>query len=146
MSTFSDFNHFTPVQIRFNDIDVLGHVNNAVHQHYFDYARLRYFEQVLNTAVDWKNNSLVIASIKIDYIEPILLEEKIVVLTRTVGIGNKSLQMIQKIVTNDFSEIKTEGTSVMVGYSIAENTTIVIPDNWKSMIQQYETMPVLTSW
>ena len=36
------FFHETPLQIRFNDVDVMGHVNNSVYQNYFDVARLRY--------------------------------------------------------------------------------------------------------
>jgi acyl-CoA thioester hydrolase len=145
MNILSDFNHFTHVQIRFNDIDILGHVNNAVQQHYFDFARLKYFEEVLNTTIDWKDKSLVIASISTDFENPVFLEESIIVLTRTDKIGNKSLQMTQKIVTADFSEIKTSGTSVMVGYSRSENTPIIIPENWKAAIRRFESIPVLTS-
>ena len=48
------FKHFSPVHIRFNDIDILGHVNNAVQQYYFDIARLDYFRDVFKEAVDWK--------------------------------------------------------------------------------------------
>ena len=145
MNIMSDFNHFTPVQIRFNDIDIMGHVNNAVQQHYFDYARLKYFEEVLKTVIDWKDKSLVIASINIDFENPVFLNENIVVLTRTDKIGNKSLQMTQKIVTADFRETKTSGISVMVGFSKAENASIVIPEEWKKRIRKYESLPVLTS-
>ena len=35
------FFHKTPIQIRFNDVDVVGHVNNSVYQNYFDAARMR---------------------------------------------------------------------------------------------------------
>ena len=34
----------TPIQIRFNDIDILGHVNNVMFGHYCDVARSDYFE------------------------------------------------------------------------------------------------------
>ena len=146
MNIMSDFNHFTPVQIRFNDIDIMGHVNNAVQQHYFDYARLKYFGEVLKTAIDWKDKSLVIASINIDFENPVFLDENIVVLTRTDKIGDKSLQMTQKIVTADFREIKTSGISVMVGFSKVENNSVVIPGEWKERIRQYESLPVLTSY
>ena len=34
-----NFKHTIPVQIRFNDLDVFAHVNNAVIQEYFDLAQ-----------------------------------------------------------------------------------------------------------
>ena len=41
-----DFHHSIPVQIRFNDIDMLGHVNNTVYFSFFDLGKARYFEEV----------------------------------------------------------------------------------------------------
>ncbi len=32
------FNQEDPIQIRFNDIDLLGHVNNTIIQEYFDFG------------------------------------------------------------------------------------------------------------
>ena len=34
-----EFNHQQEIQIRFNDVDVIGHVNNAVQLSYFDIDR-----------------------------------------------------------------------------------------------------------
>ena len=33
----------TPIQLRFNDIDQMGHVNNAVIMEFFDYGKMKYF-------------------------------------------------------------------------------------------------------
>jgi acyl-CoA thioester hydrolase len=51
--------HTTPVQIRFNDIDLMGHVYNAKYQEFFDLARIKYFEEVLGNliSVDKKTTS-----------------------------------------------------------------------------------------
>ena len=39
--------HNTPIQIRFNDIDQLGHATNSVYQQYFDLGKMAYFDHVL---------------------------------------------------------------------------------------------------
>ncbi|MCF0212479.1 MAG: acyl-CoA thioesterase, partial [Bacteroidales bacterium] len=35
--------HSIPIQIRFNDIDQMGHVNNTIIMEYFDLGKSRYF-------------------------------------------------------------------------------------------------------
>jgi acyl-CoA thioester hydrolase len=49
----STFRHSVPVQIRFADIDVNGHVNNVVFQHYFDLAKVGYFNTILGEDINW---------------------------------------------------------------------------------------------
>ena len=35
------------IQIRYSDIDLMGHVNNAVYLNYFEYTRVYYLDQLL---------------------------------------------------------------------------------------------------
>lgn len=42
-----NFKHITPIQIRFNDIDHLGHVNNNAYFAYYDLGKERYIIDVL---------------------------------------------------------------------------------------------------
>ena len=90
------FLHKTPIQIRFNDIDIMAHVNNSVYQNYFDLARIQYFEKVFETQMNWEEKALVLAKITIEYLNPIFLEEEIIVLSKVYKLGNKSLHMKQE--------------------------------------------------
>ena len=38
--------HITPIQLRFNDIDQMGHVNNAVIMEFFDLGKSEYFTAI----------------------------------------------------------------------------------------------------
>ena len=82
---FNNFKHKTPVQIRFKDIDKLGHVNNANHLTYFELARMKYFEDVIGDQIDWKKQGVILARIEINYKLPILLEDKISVFTKDLN-------------------------------------------------------------
>lgn len=132
------FKHFSPVQIRFNDIDILGHVNNAVHQYYFDIARLDYFRDVFKESVDWKEEALVLASITVDYVQPILIDDSIEVCTCINHIGNKSIRMMQEIVDRETREVKSSSRSVLVAYHNRLMSAIPVPERWKEKIREFE--------
>lgn len=134
-----NFNVRTSIQIRFNDIDGLGHVNNSVYSQYFDQGRMDYF-RILNggKSVDWHKAKLVIASTKIDFLKPVFLNEPADVLTKVYKIGNKSLKMIQHLIDPETEEVKATCKSVMVGFDNVSMQSIELPENWRSAILSFE--------
>ena len=138
-----NFKHSLDIQIRFNDLDVLAHVNNAVIQEYFDLGRLYYLQKVLKGELKTGDNTLIIASIKTDFLEPIFLEDKIVVKTTVFHIGNKSLKMIQQLYDISRGKIKAECESVMVAFDISNQESIEFPDKWQQNIIAFEDKVVV---
>ena len=136
------FNHRTPIQIRFNDIDIVGHVNNAMHQHFFDAARLSYFKTIFKQNIDFKSDSfvLVIAKITIEYLKPVLLYDNVFVETKVHAIGNKSLQMTQRVITvfDKHTDVNSESTSVLVGIDQFTSETLAIPEDKKHLLINFE--------
>ena len=130
--------HITPVQIRFNDVDILGHVNNAIHQYYFDFARMQYFKQVFGKDLNWKKNSLVLVSIKVDYFSPIDIDDIIEVESRIEMLGNKSITMKQKVLSRKTGDVKSSSWSVLVAYDVEADHAISVPEEWKNRIISYE--------
>jgi len=131
-------NHKKKIQIRFGDIDIMGHVNNGVQLSYLDLGRLDYFEQVYGQTIDWNDAALIVAHLEIDYISPILLRDKIEVHTRIHRIGNKSVGMTQIIVDAITGDIKTKTTQVMVAYSQKLGESITVPETLKIRIRAFE--------
>jgi acyl-CoA thioester hydrolase len=76
------YKHKTPIQIRFKDIDKLGHVNNANHITYFELARIHYFRDVINESVNWNEQGVILAKTEINYHRPILLSDNVFVYSR----------------------------------------------------------------
>jgi acyl-CoA thioester hydrolase len=135
-----DFKHRTPIQIRFKDIDQLGHVNNANHLSYFELARMQYSDDVLGQ-IDWSKRGFILASARVDYKRPILLKDKVFVLTRTAKIGTKSIDMEHRIIRLEADGAETllaSGGSVIVCMDYASMTTIPVPDSWKKSVQLYD--------
>jgi acyl-CoA thioester hydrolase len=132
------FYHKTPVQIRFNDVDIMGHVNNSVYQNYFDFARMRYFEEVFGSRVDWYDKALVLVKIEIEYQRPVLMYDFIQVLTKVHYLGNKSLQMVQHLVGESADDVRCSNKAVLAGFSYASGDSIYLLDEWKEKINRYE--------
>ncbi|MCD7971604.1 MAG: acyl-CoA thioesterase [Candidatus Azobacteroides sp.] len=132
------FNHQMSVQIRFSDIDLLGHVNNAVYMNYFNMAKTKYFEAVNADAVDWSRLDVVVANVNVNFLKPVFFSDSILVKTKVTRLGNKSFDMIQQIELADTGEIKTICRSVMVGFDIPTNSAKKITDSWKEKIRKFE--------
>lgn len=129
------FKHTTPIQIRFKDIDMMGHVNNSNYITYFELARLTYFDALKDEGVtiDWVNEGVILAKIEMEYKQPILLEDKAFVTTWVSRIGSKSFDMTCSIVRIvDGVEIEAaRGLAVIVCFNYKANETIAIPELWK---------------
>lgn len=138
MASNANLKHLTSIQIRFNDLDILGHVNNAVYQHYYDFARLRYFSDVLGNSLDWKEFGVIMAGININYLKPILMEDTISVRSSVKSLGDKSLTMVQEIINTVSQDIHSNSEATMVGFSSLRNETMRIPENWRENISAFE--------
>ena len=77
----------TPIQIRFVDIDQLGHVNNAVYLTYLEVSRVPYFNSIVGK-IDWLRRGIILAKAEVDYKTPILLNDQIKVKTWCSRIGS----------------------------------------------------------
>ena len=138
---FNNFKHKTPVQIRFKDIDKLGHVNNANHLTYFELARMKYFEDVIGDQIDWKKQGVILARIEINYKLPILLEDKISVFTKSTRFGTKSFDLdhyiVKETTKGEYTEL-ANGLSIVVCFDYEKSSAITIPQNWLDKVKQYE--------
>jgi len=83
------FNHITPIQLRFNDFDTLGHVNNSVYFSFYDLGKISYFNEVLPDVNVNKEVGVVIANIQVNFLLPVYPEEDVAVETAVVEIGQQ---------------------------------------------------------
>jgi acyl-CoA thioester hydrolase len=132
------FFHSTPVQIRFNDVDVMGHVNNSVYQHLFDYARLQYFEEVFGYRMDWRQDTLVLVRIEIDFISPVMMYDGVWILSKVFHLGNKSLSMEQRLIGEKRDDIRCKSKSVLSAFNTQKGTSTPLLAQWKNKIAAYE--------
>lgn len=121
----SSFRHRADVQLRFNDVDVLGHVNNTVYFSFYDTGKALYFTAARGELMDWRRVDRVIADVHCAYLAPIVFGEDIEVLTRCEGVGHKSFTLLQMLREKRTGEIKSVCRTVMV--SIDPDTKQSVP-------------------
>lgn len=131
-------NHIQKIQIRFGDIDLMGHVNNGIQLGYLDLARWKYFEQVYGQTISWNDAALIVAHLDIDFLSPILLDDQVEVHTSIHKIGTKSVSLTQNIVDSISGEIKTKTNQVMVAFSQKLGESIEVPETLKIRIREFE--------
>ena len=131
---------FSPIDIRFRDLDALAHVNNVVYLTYVEQARVRYFDEVFGNRHDWDQWGVLLARTEINYIQPLLFKETAKCGIECVDIGRKSMEFQFKIFkTVDGKDIEVaSGLNVLVAFSHAENKSILVPDVWKTAVEKYE--------
>lgn len=132
-----EFRHRTPVQIRFNDIDMFGHLNNSVYLQFADLAKMRYFMQFMDGRFDPMQLGLVVANTNCDFYNPTYVQEKLEVLTAVASISTSSLVMEQRIV-NDRGQVKCICRTIMVSFDPRTAQSVPVTDKWRHDLTEYE--------
>lgn len=138
----SDFRHATPVQIRFNDVDVLGHVNNTVYFSYYDTGKARYFEAMLGEPIAWDKVEAVIANVDCAFVAPVFFGNSIEVLTRCVSVSDKSFKLMQVIADRQTGQVHSVCETVMVSFNPVTGEPCRVPDRWRTALARFEGHPV----
>ncbi len=103
----------TKIQMRYGDLDALGHVNNAVFLTYYELGRTNFFREYLGGFIS-RDVSFVVNHAEIDFRAPIHFEDEPVVLTWISGLGITSCVFSHKIISEDYKKIFSEGKTVVV--------------------------------
>ena len=127
-----------PVQLRFNDVDVLGHVNNTVYFSFYDTGKAVYMSEVLGRKIDWHHVETVIANVECTYLAPIYFNEKIEVMTTCIGISHKSFILLQMLRETETGEVKSLAKTVMVCYDPEKKETMELSEEWREKLQEFE--------
>ena len=83
-----------PIEVRFGDLDALGHVNNAIYLSYDEIGRMHYLRKV-GAMID--SGHFVMARAEVDYIRPVVLNQKVELSLRVTRVGNKSFQTLGEL-------------------------------------------------
>lgn len=126
-----------PLQLRFNDVDKFGHVNNAVYLNFYDTAKTNYFGAVCPN-VDWERDAIIVVYIEVIFNAQIYGTDNIAVQTAVTGVGTKSFDLSQRIIDTVTNEVKCTCRSTMVTYDLTEKKTQPLKEEWIKAICDFE--------
>ena len=73
--SLNDFKYKTPIPIRFCDMDLFGHANNAIFLTYFEQARSNYWTEIIGW--DWDKMGIILAKAEVEFISPVVLTDEL---------------------------------------------------------------------
>lgn len=132
------FHHITDLQVRFNDIDMIGHVNNSIYLQYMDLGKTRYFEAVMPRGVNWRHINVVIVNINCDFFSPAYIHEPLAVVTRALSISERSFRMEQRVINRSTGDVKCLCRTVMAGFDPRTATGAPIDPEWVTALEAFE--------
>lgn len=131
------FHHTIPIQLRFNDVDKFGHVNNTVYFSYYDLGKTEYFSSVCPN-VNWEETGIVVVHIDANFTSQIFATDHIAVQTAITEVGTKSFKLLQRVIDVETKEIKCMCSSVMVTFDLIHHESMPLKEEWIKAICQYE--------
>ncbi|MDG1175107.1 MAG: acyl-CoA thioesterase [Flavobacteriales bacterium] len=128
----------TKLQVRFNDLDMAGHVHNSEYLNYFEIGRIDFFNQVIAKDWDWKKQGILVARNELDYLKPIYFHNNIFVETHCEDIGKKSITLGYKIFNekDGVKKLCSKGRSILVCFDFNKKESVEVFDQWKLNLEQ----------
>lgn len=127
----------TPINVRFRDLDAMGHVNNAVFFTYFEEGRLAFFTSA-SPGKKFPGFDFILAHISCDYLKPVTIDDGLMLQIRVGKIGGKSFTFDYTVVhRNDADVIYATGKSVQVCYDYKKGQTMAVPKNLNKRLHPY---------
>lgn len=126
--------HSLKMQVRWGDMDALGHVNNAEYLRYFEQSRITWLEGH-GYAVAGVGTGPILAKVSVTYLKPVVYPTEIEIRLYAGPVGNSSFTLLSEIVNGrDASERFTEGEFVTVWVDYERAKSVPIPEKIRAIL------------
>ena len=141
-----EFRYRHPIEIRYNDTDALGHVNNAVYFSYFEMARSGYYLAVaghpFGTGPDAARRTFVIAEATISYRQPAFYGEPLYCATRVGWVSRSAFGFEYRLEVegSDLGQARVvaDGSTVQVFYDLERGRPMRTPADLVADLEAFE--------
>ena len=119
----SNFTFQHSLKTRWRDLDAFRHVNNATFLSYIEDARILFFKR---WNINLKEKSLIVASVKIDYINQLEHPSHIIVGQKVSRIGTKSFDIQSAIFQENSEQLICSSIVTSVCYDFINKKTVPV--------------------
>jgi len=121
--TIDDFPFTHKIKTRWRDLDAFRHVNNATFLSYIEDARILFFKR---WSINLKEKSLIVASVKIDYISQLEHPSDIIIGQKISRLGTKSFDVQSAIFTKNDKRLVCTSTVTTVCFNFLKNKSVEV--------------------
>jgi acyl-CoA thioester hydrolase len=137
------------LDIRWRDLDALGHVNNAVYLTYFEQARLGYIKALVGDQAEIDRRTLlprdfqfIMAEVTCHYRSPATLGDQLQVAIHVSKVGHKSFVFEYRIIDEVAERLVAEGCSTQVWYDYGAGISIPVPEEVVTQMESLQAAPI----
>lgn len=128
------FRFVFPVEVRFRDLDALGHVNNAVYLTYMESARLEYWMRVAGRR-DLRDLGMILARAEVDYRSPLELGEAVEVGVRCASMRRSSFVLEFRLEERARRRLVAEARKVLVRYDYGKGAVVPLEEELRARLR-----------
>ena len=133
------FKYYTPIQVRYADLDTQWHVNNTRFLVFIEQGRFAYYQNLeLFDGKSFLDLRMIIADVHVAYKAPINLGQNIRVGTCVTRIGTKSITFESIIEDADTGTVCATAEVVGVCYDFHNHNTMPVPAAWREKLTAFE--------
>jgi acyl-CoA thioester hydrolase len=129
----------TDILVRFADVDVMGHVNNAVYLSYFEQARVVFFKKLNKLDLRFMDAKsvfgFIVAEIGIKFLAPTFLDQTLTVGIRVAEYRTKAFRFEYEIWDKKTKTVVATGFSVQVMFNYKTHKSFPLPASLKRKMQ-----------
>ena len=137
----SKFKHIHTIKVRFNEVDMLSILNNAVYFNYFEQARIHYIKDaglLPEKGIFSDNRLYYMARNEINYLKPAFFDDELNIYTRISYIKNSSFGY-EHIVERQINEnVLAEGKGVLVHVDPVTKRPVKLPLEFYEKISEFD--------
>ena len=127
--------HEHEIEVRWGDMDALGHVNNATYFSYFEQARISWFRTLTGGAVMSRSQGPVMANASCEFRRAIVHPARVVVEVAVGEPGRSSLPTFYRIIdAADRTLEYATGASVLVWVDYTTGKSVPLPDDVRQLL------------
>lgn len=132
------------MQIRFSDIDILGHANNNAILAMLDLAKIDYFERITGDTSLSRVRAAVV-NIQCDFYEPVYFADDLHIFTTICRVGRRSFTLEQRAVDLRTQATKCRCLTILAGFDPATATPIEVDASLIAAASAYEQRDLLNA-
>lgn len=129
----------TDIQVRFNDTDMLGHLNNTSYALYAEQGRVAFMDAFRQGGAFPENVFVILARIELDFLRQVRYGDRVHVLTRVAKLGRTSVTLAQDVYGDDVPAARAVSVVVVFDYGLQK--PVLIPQQARELLEPYLLNP-----
>ena len=122
-----------PIEVRFRDLDTLGHVNNAVYLTYLESARIAWWLHVTSRE-ELTGLNMILARVELDFRAPVEFGARLEIGVRCASVRRSSFVIESMIAERGSGRVVAEARKVLVYYDYAANRSSPLPEELRQKL------------